>query len=181
VRKPPTASVSDVIGSGDREVIASVGGGEHRMTAKPPWMRASGHSKAGPAESRASAEAFAAFELIDADPEALREIVPLRTKARAIHALKSATRRFFRWNAEEACVTSADRARRVRRPHTCASQPAGVCDSVTPWNFRPDATRKIGPALAPAARVVLKPGPYAAHHAGADAGAGGGRRFRPAS
>ena len=57
-------------------------------------------------------------------------------------------------------------------------KPAGIAVLVTPWNFPAAmATRKIGPALAAGCPVVLEARfRHAAHHAGADAGAGRSRR-----
>ncbi len=71
----------------------------------------------------------------------------------------------------------------ARRPPSGARivtgyKPAGVAVLITPWNFPAAmATRKIGPALAAGCSVVLKPASrHAAHHAGADADPGRGRR-----
>src|SRR5258707_13084408 len=102
------------------------------------------------------------YELIMRDAERLAKLITLEngkalSDARGEVAYSA---EFFRWFAEEAVrnigqiSTAPASGARIVAQH----KPAGVAVLVTPWNFPAAmATRKIGPALAAAGPVALKP------------------------
>ena len=122
------------------------------------------------------------YELIMRDAERFAKLITLEngkalpdSRGEVAYAAE-----FFRWYAEEAVrnIGSVSMAPASGARIVAQHKPAGIAVLVTPWNFPAAmATRKIGPALAAGCPVVLEARlRHAAHHAGADAGAGGSRR-----
>ena len=125
------------------------------------------------------------FELMMQRQQSLAELI-VRENGKAMNDAVSEVRyaaEFFRWYAEEAvrALGEVSRAPSGTNRILVTLQPIGVSVLVTPWNFPAAmATRKIGPALAAACTVVLKPAsdtPLTAlaiaailHEAGAPAG-----------
>jgi len=103
-----------------------------------------------------------AFELIIERKEDLAVLMTLEMGKTVKESLAEITyaAEFFRWYSEEAVridgryATSANGQGRV----LTMKQPVGPCLLITPWNF-PLAmgTRKIGPAIAAGATMVVKP------------------------
>src|ERR1700760_3765411 len=102
------------------------------------------------------------FELIMRDAERLAKLITIEngkalsdSRGEVLYAAE-----FFRWYAEEAvrAIGQMSKAPSSGARILVQHKPAGVAVLVTPWNFPAAmATRKIGPALAAACPVVLKP------------------------
>ncbi|MGI9646901.1 MAG: NAD-dependent succinate-semialdehyde dehydrogenase [Acidimicrobiia bacterium] len=103
-----------------------------------------------------------AFELMIEQRDAIAELIVRESGKSWADASGEVTyaAEFFRWFAEEAvrAVGSAQTAPGGDKKILVLLQPVGVSILVTPWNFPAAmATRKIGPALAAGATVVMKP------------------------
>jgi len=103
-----------------------------------------------------------AFELMIEQRDAIAELIVRESGKSWSDATGEVTyaAEFFRWFAEEAvrATGSVQTAPGGDKKILVLLQPVGVSILVTPWNFPAAmATRKIGPALAAGATVVMKP------------------------